>query len=160
MSDWLTPEEMRAWRAYIVASRRLYEAFERDLAGHGLSMADYEVISYLSEAPEHRARMSELAEASLLSRSRLSHRMKVLEETGIVRRESCPDDQRGAFAVLTDKGWGLIVTAAPDHVNSVRARFIDLLDVDELATLARIFERVGKKLQANSEVAVPLVMEA
>jgi DNA-binding MarR family transcriptional regulator len=59
MSEWLNSEEMRAWRAYIVASRRLYEALERDLADHGLSMADYEVIAYLSEAPDRRARMSE-----------------------------------------------------------------------------------------------------
>lgn len=151
MSEWLNPDEMRAWRAYIVASRRLYEAFERDLADHGLSMADYEVISYLSEAPERRVRMSELAQASLLSRSRLSHRMKVLEEAGIVRRESCSDDRRGAFAVLTEKGWQTIVAAAPDHVTSVRERFIDLLKSDELELLASVFERVGKKLQESVE---------
>lgn len=151
MSEWLNPEEMRAWRAYIIASRRLYEAFERDLASHGLSMADYEVIAYLSEAPDRRARMSELAAASLLSRSRLSHRMKVLEEAGIVRRESCNDDRRGAFAVLTEKGWQTIVAAAPDHVASVRTRFIDLLQKDELATLATIFERVGAKLQESDD---------
>lgn len=152
MSDWLNPDEMRAWRAYIVASRRLYEALERDLAAHGLSMADYEVIAYLSEAPDRRARMSELAEASLLSRSRLSHRMKVLEEAGIVRRESCNDDRRGAFAVLTEKGWQTIVAAAPDHVASVRSRFIDLLSKEEHAALATIFERVGEKLHEHIEV--------
>ena len=82
MSKWLTPGEMRAWRAYIIASRRLYEALDRDLADHGLSMADYEVITQLSDAPQRRMRMSELAENSLLSRSRLSHRMKVLEVAG------------------------------------------------------------------------------
>ena len=147
MSEWLNTDEMRAWRAYIVASRRLYEALERDLADHGLSMADYEVISYLSEAPDRRARMSELAEASLLSRSRLSHRMKVLEEAGIVRRESCNDDRRGAFAVLTAQGWETIFAAAPDHVTSVRSRFIDLLGSEEHAMLAKVFERVGDKLK-------------
>ena len=162
MTDWLNPDEMRAWRAYIVASRRLYEAFERDLSCHGLSMADYEAISYLSEAPERRARMSELAKASLLSRSRLSHRMKVLEEAGIVRRESCPDDQRGAFAVLTEKGWQIIVAAAPNHLVSVRSRFIDLLSTDELAALTSIFERVGEKLEESIETtaSVASVKEA
>jgi DNA-binding MarR family transcriptional regulator len=151
MSEWLNPDEMRAWRAYIVASRRLYEALERDLADHGLSMADYEVISYLSEAPDRRARMSELAEASLLSRSRLSHRMKVLEEAGIVRRESCNDDRRGAFAVLTEQGWETIFAAAPDHVTSVRSRFIDLLESEEHAMLAKVFERVGGKLKEGAD---------
>ena len=149
MSKWLTPGEMRAWRAYIIASRRLYEALDRDLAAHGLSMADYEVITQLSDAPQRRMRMSELAENSLLSRSRLSHRMKVLEVAGLVQRESCNDDRRGAFAVLTEKGWQAIVAAAPDHVSSVRARFIDLLHNDEHQALAGVFERVGEKLKEN-----------
>ncbi len=149
MSKWLTPGEMRAWRAYIIASRRLYEALERDLADHGLSMADYEVITQLSDAPQRRMRMSELAENSLLSRSRLSHRMKVLEVAGLVQRENCNDDRRGAFAVLTEKGWQAIVAAAPDHVSSVRARFIDLLHSEEHEALAGVFERVGEKLKEN-----------
>ncbi|HUW78755.1 MAG TPA: MarR family transcriptional regulator [Candidatus Nanopelagicaceae bacterium] len=152
MTDWLTPDEMRAWRAYILTSRQLYEALERDLVAHGLSMADYEVIAYLSEAPGRRVRMSELAQASLLSRSRLSHRMKVLEQAGIVRRESCLDDRRGSFAVLTDHGWQKIVAAAPDHVLSVRSRFLDLLQSDEQALLATIFERFGEKLRENADV--------
>jgi DNA-binding MarR family transcriptional regulator len=155
MSEWLNPDEMRAWRAYIIASRRLYEALERDLVAHGLSMADYEVIAYLSEAPDRRARMSELAQASLLSRSRLSHRMKVLEEAGIVRRETCNDDRRGAFAVLTEHGWQTIVAAAPDHVTSVRSRFIDLLRSDEHAMLTNVFERVGEKLKEGEESDCP-----
>jgi DNA-binding MarR family transcriptional regulator len=152
MSEWLSPCEMRAWRAYIIGSRRLYEAMDRDLAAHGLSMADYEVIAYLSEAPERRVRMSELAQASLLSRSRLSHRMKVLEEAGIVRRENCPDDRRGAFAVLTEKGWQAIVAAAPDHVTSVRTRFIDLLAHNEQEAIALVFERVGDRLHESENV--------
>ena len=149
MSKWLTPGEMRAWRAYIIASRRLYEALDRDLAAHDLSMADYEVITQLSDAPQRRMRMSELAENSLLSRSRLSHRMKVLEVAGLVQRESCNDDRRGAFAVLTEKGWQAIVAAAPDHVSSVRARFIDLLQSGEHEALVGVFERVGEKLKEN-----------
>ena len=149
MAKWLTPPEMRAWRAYIIASRRLYEALDRDLAAHGLSMADYEVIARLSDAPDRRMRMSELAENSLLSRSRLSHRMKVLEVAGLVKRESCHDDRRGAFAVLTEEGWRAIVAAAPDHVSSVRARFIDLLQCDEHEAVAGVFERVGEKLKES-----------
>ena len=70
---------MKAWRRYIIASRRLLEALDSDLEGHDLSMADYEILAQLSDAPERKMRMSELAEIALLSRSRLSHRMKVME---------------------------------------------------------------------------------
>ena len=75
---WLTPTEMKAWRRYIIASRRLIEALDSDLDAHALSMPDYEILVQLSDAPERRMRMSELAANALLSRSRLSHRMKVM----------------------------------------------------------------------------------
>ncbi len=77
-TKWLTPKEMKAWRSYIIASRRLLDALEMDLEGHDLSMADYEVMAQLSEAPGRRMRMSELAELAMISKSRLSHRMKVM----------------------------------------------------------------------------------
>ena len=79
---WLSPSEMAAWRRYIVASRRLLDALDADLDSEDLSMADYEVLVLLSEAPDRRMRMSELAENGLVSRSRLSHRMKVMEKAG------------------------------------------------------------------------------
>lgn len=148
---WLNPVEMRAWRAYIIASRRLLEALDTDLAGHDLSMPDYEILAQLSDAPERRMRMSELAEIAMLSRSRLSHRMKVMERAGWIRREACPDDKRGYFAVMTPKGWKAIVAAAPDHVESVRVRFVDQLTRADQIALAQIFEKVGAALRANPE---------
>ena len=145
--NWLTPTEMAAWRRYIVASRRLLEALDTDLDQHDLSMADYEILAQLSDAPDRRMRMAELAEIAMLSRSRLSHRMKVMEEAGWVRREACPDDKRGFFAVMTPKGWKAIVAAAPDHVASVRSRFVDKLSKADQIVLAEIFERVGNDLR-------------
>ena len=145
--NWLTPTEMAAWRRYIVASRRLIEALDADLNQHDLSMADYEILAQLSDAPDRRMRMAELAEIAMLSRSRLSHRMKVMEEAGWVRREACPDDKRGFFAVMTPKGWKAIVAAAPDHVESVRSRFVDKLSKADQVVLAEIFERVGNDLR-------------
>ena len=145
--NWLTPTEMAAWRRYIVASRRLIEALDADLNQHDLSMADYEILAQLSDAPDRRMRMAELAEIAMLSRSRLSHRMKVMEDAGWVRREACPDDKRGFFAVMTPKGWKAIVAAAPDHVESVRARFVDKLSKGDQIVLAQIFERVGDGLR-------------
>ena len=144
---WLSPTEMKAWRRYIIASRRLLEALDSDLAGHDLSMPDYEILAQLSDAPERKMRMSELAEITLLSRSRLSHRMKVMEKAGWVKREPCPVDKRGYFAVMTPKGWKAIVAAAPDHVESVRNRFIDHLSKADQQMIAEIFERIQQSLR-------------
>lgn len=144
---WLNAAEMKAWRRYIIASRRLLEALDSDLEGHDLSMADYEILAQLSDAPERKMRMSELAEIALLSRSRLSHRMKVMEKAGWVKREACPSDKRGYFAVMTAKGWKAIVAAAPDHVESVRARFVDHLSKADLEVIAAIFNRIEDSLR-------------
>ena len=144
---WLNPREMKAWRSYIIASRRLLEALDSDLDGHDLSMSDYEVLAQLSDAPDRRMRMSELAEIAMLSKSRLSHRVKVMEKAGWVRRELCTEDKRGSFAVMTEKGLRAIVKAAPDHVTSVRNRFVDNLTVKDQEELAKIFDRVTIKLR-------------
>ena len=146
---WLSASEMKAWRRYIIASRRLLEALDFDIAHHELSMADYEVLAQLSDAPDRKMRMSELAEMAMLSRSRLSHRIKVMEKAGWVKREPCPIDKRGYFAVMTAKGWKAIVAAAPDHVESVRSRFIDHLTKEDQRVLAEIFERITDSLKEN-----------
>ena len=144
---WLNAAEMKAWRRYIIASRRLLEALDTDLEGHDLSMADYEILAQLSDAPERKMRMSDLAAQALLSRSRLSHRMKVMEKAGWVKREACPSDKRGYFAVMTAKGWKAIVAAAPDHVESVRTRFVDHLSKADQEVVATIFNRIEESLR-------------
>ncbi len=146
---WLNPREMKAWRTYIIASRRMLEALDSDLAGYELSMADYEVLAQLSDAPGRKLRMSELAEIAMVSKSRLSHRMKVMEKAGWVRREECPQDRRGFFAVMTDKGFKAIVRAAPTHVESVRNRFLDHLTVEDQEELSKIFDRVQSQLRGQ-----------
>ena len=143
---WLNPTEMKAWRTYITTTVRLLEALGSDLEGHELSMPDYEILVQLSEAPDRRMRMSELAASALLSRSRLSHRMKVMETAGWVRREPCPGDKRGYFAVMTPKGWKAIDTAAPDHLISVRSRFMDHLSEEDQKLVAQIFARINGAL--------------
>ena len=148
---WLNPAEMKAWRQYIVASRRLLEALDADLQAHDLSMSDYEILAQLSDAPERRMRMAELADIAMLSRSRLSHRIKVMEKAGWVIRQACPDDKRGSFAVMTPKGWKAIVSAAPDHVQSVRERSIDHLTKSDQSALADIFEKVGESLRKSAK---------
>lgn len=146
---WLNPSEMKAWRSYIITSRRLFEALESDISQHGLTLPDYEMLVHLSEAPDRTLRMSELAERSMMSRSRLSHRIKVMEKAGWVKRQPCTDDKRGYFAVMTPKGWNTIKSAAPDHIDSVRARFVDLLSKRDQVAVADVFGRIEQKLRSE-----------
>ena len=148
---WLSPNEMVAWRRYIIASRQLLAALDADLKEHDLTLPDYEILALLSDAPDRQMRMSELAKIALLSRSRLSHRMKVMEKAGWLKREPCPVDKRGYFAVMTPKGWKAIVAAAPDHVESVRARFIGHLSKADQEAIAQIFERIEIPLRKEVE---------
>jgi DNA-binding MarR family transcriptional regulator len=148
---WLTPSEMVAWRTYIIASRQLLAALDADLKEHDLTLPDYEILALLSDAPDRQMRMSELAKIALLSRSRLSHRMKVMEKAGWLKREPCPVDKRGYFAVMTPKGWKAIVAAAPDHVESVRARFLDHITKSDQQVIAQIFERIEIPLRKEVE---------
>jgi DNA-binding MarR family transcriptional regulator len=148
---WLTPSEMVAWRRYIIASRQLLAALDADLKEHDLTLPDYEILALLSDAPDRQMRMSELAKIALLSRSRLSHRMKVMEKAGWLKREPCPVDKRGYFAVMTPKGWKAIVAAAPDHVESVRSRFLDHITKADQQVIAQIFERIEIPLRKEVE---------
>jgi len=144
---WLTGAEQRAWRAYLAANRLLMVELERGHQQHGLSGSDYEVLVRLSEAPQHRLRMWELAKGTLLEKSRLSHQITRMERAGLVRRESCTGDRRGQFAVLTDHGWETIQRVAPSHVEQVRKNFIDRLNPDQVQTLAEIFEPMAEDLR-------------
>jgi DNA-binding MarR family transcriptional regulator len=149
MTEWLTETQMRAWRAYIEGSMRLNIQLEEDLrAATGLTMADYNVLVVLSEAPRRRLRMGELADRLVFSPSRLTYQVASMEKRGLVRRESCPQDRRGSEAVLTDDGLAKLRDSAPRHVVSVHERLIDLLDDGELATLTEVFERVQAKLHS------------
>lgn len=145
---WLDEDEMRAWRAFVTTSVRLFEQLDRDLkADHDLTHDDYGILVSLSEAPGHRLRMTELASRVLESKSRLSHHVGRLQADGLVCRESCPNDLRGLFAVLTPAGQEVLERAAPDHVRSVRAHFIDQLDRTQLRSLADALEQVAEHLE-------------
>lgn len=143
---------MAAWRAYIVGSALLEHRLSRDLQlDHGLSLADYEILVELSEQPERRLRMSELANGVAHSKSRVSHQIRRLEGKGLVRRQECPDDGRGVLAMLTESGAALLQRAAPTHLAGVREHFVDLLDDEEQDVLARVFDRVTEHLRGLEE---------
>ncbi|MYW05007.1 MarR family winged helix-turn-helix transcriptional regulator [Streptomyces sp. SID3343] len=143
---WLDEREQRAWRAYrrlrLLADSRI----ARDLTvDSGLSEPDYDVLSELSEAAGHRRRLGELADRMLWSQSRMSHHIKRMQQRGLVRREDCAGDGRGADIVLTDDGLRAIEEAASLHVASVRRNLIDLLTKDQVQALAEIGETVVRR---------------
>jgi DNA-binding MarR family transcriptional regulator len=140
---WLDEKERKQWLTFIFATDLLNEQFERDMQRDaGMPLAYYQMLVALSESPGRTQRMSDLADMLLVSRSRLSHAVAKLEEAGWVRRTRCPNDRRGAFATLTDKGFAVLEAAAPDHVNSVRTHLFDQLTPEELEQLRAINEKL------------------
>jgi len=136
---WLSEPEQRVWRSFLAVNRLLADQLDRELQrDSGLPHSYYEILVQLSEAPARALRMSELADASLSSRSRLSHAVARLEEAGWVRRENCPTDRRGAFAVLTDAGFAVLANAAPGHVEGVRTHLFDQLTPEQVHQLGEI----------------------
>ncbi|MFD7517882.1 MarR family winged helix-turn-helix transcriptional regulator [Streptomyces niveus] len=144
---WLTEAEQRAWQAYRRMFLLLNAQLARDLAqDSGLSDADYDVLSALGASSDRRRRVSELADRMLWSRSRLSHHLARMQQRGLVVREECATDGRGAVVVLTDEGTRTIERAAPPHVESVRRHFIDLLSPEQIEVFATIGETVVGRL--------------
>ncbi|NHC14164.1 MarR family transcriptional regulator [Motilibacter sp. E257] len=155
---WLSDDEQRAWRAYLQATRLLAEHLEAQLQrDSGMPHAYYEILVTLSETPERRLRMSELAERTRSSRSRLSHAVARLEEAGWVQRANCAEDRRGAFAELTDDGFAALVEAAPGHVEAVRTHLIDQLTPEQVSQLQAISEAVLAGLErAGVDTGCPM----
>jgi DNA-binding MarR family transcriptional regulator len=153
---WLTADEQEAWRAFATACQTLFGAIDAQLQrDSGLPHGYYEILVRLSEAPGRATRMSQLAEASTSSKSRLSHAVARLEDRGWVRRTSCPTDRRGQIAELTDEGFAALATAAPGHVEQVRRSLIDLLSTEQIEQLRQISESIiaagaGQDHQADS----------
>ena len=140
---WLDETEDRAWRGYRRMRALLDLQIYRDLgADSGLSDTDYDVLSSLSEAADHRMRLTELAGHMLWSKSRLSHHVSRMQQRGLVAREDSPTDGRASVLVLTPAGWTAIRAAAPPHLESVRRHFIDQLSRRELKALGDIAEKV------------------
>ncbi len=133
---WLNEKEARAWRAFIAAQRvvnsRIEQQLQRDA---GIPHTYYEILVRLSDAPDGRLRMSELAIATLGSRSRLSHAVNRLEQYGWVRREGIESDRRGQVAILTDAGREKLVEMAPGHVEEVRSAIFDALSAEQVDQL-------------------------
>jgi DNA-binding MarR family transcriptional regulator len=140
---WLTAEEQRAWRAFLTACHTLFSTIDAQLARDSkIPHGYYEILVRLSETPGRALRMTQLAEASTSSKSRLSHAVARMEERGWVKRIDCETDRRGQVAQLTDEGFAALAAAAPGHVAQVRRSLIDQLTPERVEHLREISELI------------------
>jgi DNA-binding MarR family transcriptional regulator len=139
----LDERELRAWRGMLRAHAALTKALDADLeAAHDLPLSSYEVLLFLNDADSGRMRMRDLAASVILSRSGLTRLADRLEREGLIRRESCPSDARGAFAVLTQHGAEKLAVARATHLAGVRSLFLEHFSDDELDALGDAWDRV------------------
>ena len=144
---WLTADQQRTWRAFLDATQLVFATVDDELQRDAdLPHTYYEVLVRLSEAPNRALRMSQLAVASLSSKSRISHAVARLEERGWVRRMECASDRRGQIAQLTEDGYAALAAAAPGHVRCVRTVLFDALTDGQAASLREICEAIRERL--------------
>lgn len=146
---WLTDDEQASWRAYLKASRALEFVLDAELQAAGMSLAEYELLSMLSEAPAHVLRMSRLADLTVQSRSRVTHAATRLERRGWVERRPAADDGRGIELVLTEQGWEAVQSAARVHVVGVREHLVRQMDPQLFRALGDAMGKVRDHLVAD-----------
>jgi DNA-binding MarR family transcriptional regulator len=151
--NWLSPRELRAWRAFIDARHQVGVHLDRGLQEAGLSGSDYEVLALLSDHDGDRMSSQELRNALGWEKSRLSHQLRRMQKEGLISREPNPADARSTVVCLLPVGRAAVEKAAPGHVADVRRNFIDLLTPAELDMLATLNERILQHLAANDDSA-------
>ncbi|UQX87680.1 MarR family transcriptional regulator [Jatrophihabitans telluris] len=146
-SDW----RLAVWRSFLRTHTHILRRLEQDLqAHHKIAIASYDVLVQLAEAPGRRLRMSELADAVLLSRSGLTRLVDRLQREGLVERQPDPDDARGLFTVMTEAGRSALRDAAVVHLTGVSELMIDKLDDDELRQLADLMAKLDPVAAATA----------
>ena len=144
---WLTAQEEHLWRGWLKLNRDLASRLQRELQEDaGLSMPDFEVLVHLTDDPEGRVRVTDLAGLLQWERSRVSHHVKRMERRGLVARVECSEDGRGAFVVITPQGRAAIEEAAPGHVRAVRRLMFDAVGDEERAALAAVIDKLLARL--------------
>lgn len=142
------------WRSFLRMQGKLSASLNRQLQSDSkMSVSDFAVLVSLTDVPDERLRVTELANALEWEKSRVSHQITRMERRGLVRRVECTTDGRSAFVLLTDCGRASIEAAAPKHVETVRRLFIDQLSTDDVAMLADVTSRVLDQLDAEEQLA-------
>jgi len=155
VTEWLSEDEQSAWRAWLDTYRLLLPVLDRQLQSAeprpAASFTDYEVLVHLSEAPDRRLRMSQVADRALATRSAITRTVDRLVSRGWVVRVRSDADQRGFYAQLTADGAAALTEMAPGHVSAVREHLIGLLTEPELAALRSIGDKVRRRMSADGE---------
>jgi DNA-binding MarR family transcriptional regulator len=150
-SPWLSDEQQSVWRSWLALSARLPAALHRQLVeDSGLSLPDFDVLVQLTEAPEGRLRVTDLARALTWERSRASHHLTRMQKRDLVTREECADDGRGAYMVVTAQGREAIERAAPAHASTVKELVFGGAGAGELEAVGRFVERVLGRLDERA----------
>ena len=150
---WLSDKQQRVWRHWLTVNALLPAGLHRELqADAGLSLPDFDVLVQLTESPEGRVRVTDLARSLSWEKSRASHHLTRMERRGLVRREECRDDGRGAFVVLTSDGRTAIEQAAPGHVRTVRSLVFDGLTEEEVDVLESALDKVLARLDTRTTI--------
>jgi DNA-binding MarR family transcriptional regulator len=147
---WLDDTQQCAWRKFMSMQAQLSARLNRQLqADSNLSLSDFEVLVKLTDNPSNKVRMFEVAQALQWEKSRLSHHLARMQKRGLVAREECPSDARGAFIVLTPEGRKAIEEAAPQHVETVRRLFFEGMTEEQISVLTTMSEEILKRLAAD-----------
>ncbi len=147
--NWLNSAEMKAWRGFVSTSSDLLNLIARDLEPFGIDGGDYQLLAMLSEAPDQKLKMCDLAERLRLSRSGLTRRMDGVLKAKYVSQVRDNQDGRVVFAHITKKGFDFIKKVAPHHLESVRSRMIDLLSPTEIHAFGSGFEKISKNVKQS-----------
>jgi DNA-binding MarR family transcriptional regulator len=151
-----TAGDLATWRAFIETSERLRSVIaSRMQAESGLSTGDYAVLLSLSEAPDHRARSSELATQVGWERSRLSHHLGRMENRQLIRRDECATDSRGAEVVLTADGADAFRRASGPHLHAIQEFFVSALTQDQLADVRELTGALADSLDRSLDLSAP-----
>lgn len=147
---------LAVWESYLRSHAALMRVLERDLqTAHQMSLAEYDVLVHLNNAPAQRLRMGELAQAVLFSTGGLSRLLDRMEQAGLVARERTADDRRGVYAVLTMTGCERFRQASDTHMRGVQDLFAAVLGADEIEPVARFLARLNERMPDRAAVSCP-----
>src|SRR5215469_2814921 len=145
----ITARELAIWRSLLDTTADLSKVLSEQLQESDLSSGDYQVLLTLKEADGMRLRSSELAATIQWERSRLSHHLGRMEQRGLIRREDCATDNRGAEVLLTESGMAAFRRASAPHLRAIKKHFVDALTPEQLETLADVLQSLQQHLHAG-----------
>ena len=143
MDKSISQKGIAAWRTFLEAHAIIIRALEQEMAEEqGLPLTWYDILVHLDHAPQDRLRMQALAECLLLSRSGVTRLIDRMEQAGLVRRDSCPDDRRGSYAIITQEGKGVLQRATSGHLRGIQRHFLHHLNDQDIGALHSALSKV------------------